>query len=353
MPLLEIRNLKMDFGAGPDALRAVDGVSLTIGAGETVCLVGESGCGKTVTALSIARLVPAPPANYVGGEILLNGRDVLKMSNGELRNIRGGVVSYVFQEPGASLNPVFRIGNQIKESLKLHRLGKPVLDGRAGSPLPAAGPNTKDGAHGVTRPTRPLAKKDLDDEVIRLLKLVGIPAPESRIKNYPFEMSGGMQQRVMIAMALASEPKLLVADEPTTALDVTIQAQILELLHDLKQRLGMAILLITHNLGIVGDMADRVAVMYAGQIVELSPAKELLRRPLHPYTKALMNSVPKLGGGADRLSAIPGNVPRIGNFPPGCRFAPRCPIARPECSEKIPELVEVETNRWVRCPYWK
>jgi oligopeptide/dipeptide ABC transporter ATP-binding protein len=353
MPLLEIRNLKMDFGTGADALRAVDGVSLTIKAGETVCLVGESGCGKTVTALSIARLVPVPPANYAGGEILLNGRDVLKMSPRELCDIRGGVVSYVFQEPGASLNPVFRIGNQIKESLKLHRLGKPVLDGRAGSPLPAAGPNTKDGAHGVTRPTRPLAKKDLDDEVIRLLKLVGIPAPESRIKNYPFEMSGGMQQRVMIAMALASEPKLLVADEPTTALDVTIQAQILELLHDLKQRLGMAILLITHNLGIVGDMADRVAVMYAGQIVELSPAKELLRRPLHPYTKALMNSVPKLRGTADRLSAIPGNVPRIGNFPPGCRFAPRCPIAKPECSQAIPELVEVEPGRWVRCPFWK
>jgi oligopeptide/dipeptide ABC transporter ATP-binding protein len=202
-------------------------------------------------------------------------------------------------------------------------------------------------------PPRKLTNKELDAEVIRLLKLVGIPAPESRIRNYPFEMSGGMQQRVMIAMALASEPKLLVADEPTTALDVTIQAQILELLHDLKQRLGMAILLITHNLGIVGDMADRVAVMYAGQIVELSSAKELLRRPFHPYTCALMNSVPKLGGGADRLSAIPGNVPRIGNFPPGCRFAPRCPIAKPECSEKIPELVEVETNRWVRCPYWK
>jgi peptide/nickel transport system ATP-binding protein/oligopeptide transport system ATP-binding protein len=318
MNLLEIKNLKMDFGAGADALRAVDDVSLTIGAGETVCLVGESGCGKSVTALSIAQLVPAPPANYVGGEILLNGRDVLKMSNSELRGIRGGVVSYVFQEPGASLNPVFRIGNQITESLKLHK-----------------------------------PEKATNDEVIRLLKLVGIPAPESRIKNYPFEMSGGMQQRVMIAMALASEPKLLVADEPTTALDVTIQAQILELLHDLKQRLGMAILLITHNLGIVGDMADRVAVMYAGQIVELSPAKELLRRPLHPYTKALINSVPKLAGGASRLSAIPGNVPRIGNFPPGCRFAPRCPIAKPECSEKIPDLVEVEAGRWVRCPFWK
>jgi peptide/nickel transport system ATP-binding protein/oligopeptide transport system ATP-binding protein len=308
----------MDFGAGADALRAVDGVSLTIGAGETVCLVGESGCGKTVTALSIARLVPTPPANYVGGEILLNGQDVLKMSPRELQQIRGGVVSYVFQDPSASLNPVFRIGNQIKESLKLHK-----------------------------------PEKANDAEVIRLLKLVGIPAPESRIRNYPFEMSGGMQQRVMIAIALASEPKLLVADEPTTALDVTIQAQILDLLSELKQRLGMAILLITHNLGIVGDMADRVAVMYAGQIVELSPARELLRRPLHPYTRALMNSVPKLRGDADRLSAIPGNVPRIGNFPPGCRFAPRCPIARPECSEKIPELLEVEPGRFVRCPFWK
>jgi peptide/nickel transport system ATP-binding protein len=316
--LLEIKNLKMDFGKNAEALRAIDDVSFSIGAGETVCLVGESGCGKTVTALSIGKLVPTPPANYVGGEILLNGSDTLKMSSRELQKIRGGVVSYVFQDPGASLNPVFRIGNQIKESLKLHQ-----------------------------------PEKANDAEVIRLLKLVGIPAPESRIKNYPFEMSGGMQQRVMIAMALASEPKLLVADEPTTALDVTIQAQILDLLRDLKQRLGMAILLITHNLGIVGDMADRVAVMYAGQIVELAPARELLRKPFHPYTKALMNSVPKLHGDADRLSAIPGNVPRIGNFPPGCRFAPRCPIAKPECSEKIPELLEVEPGRFVRCPFWK
>ncbi len=317
MQLLQIKNLKMDFGKNAGAARAIDDVSFDIGAGETVCLVGESGCGKTVTALSIARLVPTPPANYAGGEILLNGRDVLKMSPRELQEIRGGVVSYVFQEPGAALNPVFRVGNQIKESLKLHR-----------------------------------PEKATNEEVIRLLKLVGIPAPESRIRNYPFEMSGGMQQRVMIAMALASEPKLLVADEPTTALDVTIQAQILDLLRDLKERLGMAILLITHNLGIVGDMADRLAVMYAGQIVELAPARELLRRPLHPYTKALMASVPKLRGDADRLSAIPGNVPRIGNFPPGCRFAPRCPIAKPECSEKIPELVEVEPGRLVRCPFW-
>jgi oligopeptide/dipeptide ABC transporter ATP-binding protein len=316
--LLEIKNLKMDFATGAGAARAIDGVSLAIAAGETVCLVGESGCGKSVTAQSIARLVPSPPANYVGGEILLNGRDTLKMSPRELRDIRGGVVSYIFQEPGAALNPVFRVGAQIKESLKLHR-----------------------------------PERANDAEVLRLLKLVGIPAPESRIRNYPFEMSGGMQQRVMIAMALASEPRLLVADEPTTALDVTIQAQILDLLRDLKQRLGMAILLITHNLGIVGDMADRVAVMYAGQIVELASARELLQRPLHPYTKALMNSVPKLHGKADRLSAIPGNVPRIGDFPPGCRFAPRCPVARPECSQSVPELLEVAPGRFVRCPFWK
>jgi peptide/nickel transport system ATP-binding protein/oligopeptide transport system ATP-binding protein len=316
MPLLEIKNLKLDFLSNGASLRAVDDVSLTIDSGETVCIVGESGCGKTVTALSVARLVPTPPAKYVGGQVLLNGQDVLKMSPAKLQAIRGGVVSYVFQEPSASLNPVIRIGKQIKEALKLHR-----------------------------------PEKATDAEVIRLLKLVRIPAPESRIKNYPFEMSGGMQQRSMIAMALASEPKLLVADEPTTALDVTIQAQILELLLDLKKRLGMSILLITHNLGIVGDVADRVAVMYAGQIVELAPARELLRKPLHPYTKALMNSVPKLSGGASRLTAIPGNVPRIGNFPPGCRFYPRCPSAKPECATTMPELLEVEPGRTVRCSY--
>src|SRR6266851_1149273 len=265
MPLLEINHLKLDFLSEDTRLRAVDDVSLNLNAGETLCLVGESGCGKSVTALSIARLVPAPPAHYSGGEILLNGRDVLKMPKAELCDIRGGVVSYVFQEPSASLNPVFRIGNQIKEALSLHR-----------------------------------PEKATEAEVIRLLKLVGIPAAESRVKDYPFQMSGGMQQRVMIAMALASEPQLLVADEPTTALDVTIQAQILELLRDLKKRLGMSMLLITHNLGIVADMADRVAVMYAGQIVELAPARELLRRPLHPYTKALMNSVPKLSGNMER-----------------------------------------------------
>ena len=311
--LLEIKNLKLDFVSGDASLRAVDDVSLTVDAGETVCVVGESGCGKSVTALSIARLVPSPPARYAGGEIFLDGRDVLKLSSTELRSIRGGVVSYVFQEPGTSLNPVLRVGKQIKEALQLHR-----------------------------------PERATDDEVLRLLKLVRIPAPESRIKDYPFQMSGGMQQRVMIAMALASEPKLLVADEPTTALDVTIQAQILELLRDVKQRLGMSLLLITHNLGIVGDMADRVAVMYAGQIVELAPARELLRLPLHPYTKALLASAPKLSSDAPRLAAIPGNVPRPGNFPRGCRFYPRCPTAKPECAETMPELIEAGPRRWVR-----
>ena len=311
MPLLEIKNLQLEFGPA----RAVDGVSLCVDAGKALCLVGESGSGKTVTALSIARLVPTPPARYVGGEILLESRDVLKMSNRELREIRGRVVSYVFQEPGASLNPVFRVGTQIKESLKYHR---------------------PDAAN--------------DAEVIRLLKLVGIPAPESRLRNYPHEMSGGMQQRVMIAMAIASHPKLLVADEPTTALDVTIQAQIIELLSDLRRRLGMAILLITHNLGIVGDLADDLAVMYAGQIVETGPVRDVLRSPLHPYTKALIKSVPKLGASTDRLTAIPGAVPTLGAFPSGCRFHPRCDEARPTCSSVTPDL-ESRDDRQVRCPF--
>jgi oligopeptide/dipeptide ABC transporter ATP-binding protein len=315
--LLEIKNLQLDFVSHDGSVRAVDGVSLTIGDGETVCLVGESGSGKSVTALSIGRLLPTPPACYPGGQILLEGCDVLKASKLELRELRGRGVSYIFQEPGASLNPVMRVGAQIMESLKLHR------------PEAAS-----------------------DDEVVRLLKLVGIPAPETRARHYPHEMSGGMQQRVMIAIAIASEPKLLVADEPTTALDVTIQAQILDLLAQLKQRLGMSLLLITHNLAIVGQIADRVAVMYAGQIVELASARDLLRRPLHPYTQALMNSAPKLGAKAERLVNIPGNVPRPGSMPSGCRFHPRCAKARRDCSSNKPELIEVEPGRFVRCPYW-
>ncbi|MEK7684397.1 MAG: ABC transporter ATP-binding protein [Verrucomicrobiota bacterium] len=317
MPLLEIKDLTLEFRTDSGTVRAVEGLSLAIDAGETVCLVGESGCGKSATALSIARLLPSPPANYLSGEVFLNGRDVLRMSKAELRAIRGGVVSYVFQEPGASLNPVFRVGSQIKESLKLHR------------------PETA-----------------TNDEVIRLLKLVGIPAPESRRRDYPHQMSGGMLQRIMIAMAIASHPKLLIADEPTTALDVTIQAQIIELLRELKQRLDMSILLITHNIGIVSDIADRVFVMYAGQIVESAPAIEMLKRPLHPYTQALMASVPKLGAGAQRLTAIPGAVPNPSALPGGCRFHPRCFKAQSDCSVSAPELREAESNRLVRCPYW-
>ena len=317
-PLLEIRNLQIEFSRGGAPLRAVDGVSLTVRPAETLCLVGESGSGKSLTALSIARLVPSPPARYVGGEILVEGRDVLKMTPAALRRIRGRVVSYVFQEPGASLNPVFRVGRQILESLRLHR--------------PEAATQA---------------------ELVRLLKLVGIPAPETRLRNYPHELSGGMQQRVMIAMALASQPKLLIADEPTTALDVTIQAQIIELLRHLQAQLDMAILLITHNLGIVGDIAQRVAVMYAGQIVESAPARALLKRPLHPYTQALIHSVPTLGTKTDRLRAIPGSVPQIGAFPAGCRFHPRCPKAAPDCARTEPALLEVQPGHWVRCPYWR
>jgi oligopeptide/dipeptide ABC transporter ATP-binding protein len=316
VPLLEIKDLSLDFRSAEGAVRALDRVSLELDAGETLCLVGESGCGKSVTALSIARLVASPPAFYAGGEILLQGRDVLQMNQRELCAIRGGVVSYVFQEPGVSLNPVFRVGAQIKESLKIHR-----------------------------------PKHATDEEVVRLLKVVGIPAPELRARDYPFQLSGGMQQRVMIAMALASEPKLLVADEPTTALDVTIQAQILELLKDLQQRLGMAILLITHNLGIVAEVADRVAVMYAGQVVEQAPADLLLERPLHPYTRALLASVPRLNRPQQALTGIPGTVPALAELPSGCRFAPRCDVARPECSKRVPDLLAVDSCRAVRCPF--
>ena len=309
----------MSFFTDEGEVRAVDGVSFSIKRGETLALVGESGCGKSVTALSLAKLVATPPGVYKGGEILLEGEDVLKMDKKRLRRIRGAKISYVFQEPATSLNPVFRIGYQIKEALQLHR------------------PDVA-----------------TDEEVARLLKLVHIPEPERRMRDYPHQLSGGMQQRVMIAMALACQPALLVADEPTTALDVTIQAQILDLLKELKAKLGMAILLITHNLGIVGDLADNVAVMYAGRIVEQSPALELLRKPQHPYTLALMRSIPKLGARQERLQSIPGNVPNPARLPAGCKFHPRCDRAQDDCA-RDPEPTLLETDggaRRVRCPYW-
>ncbi len=317
MPLLFIQDLEVDFRLNGRWVRAVDGVSLAVEAGETVCIVGESGCGKSVTALSVARLLPEPPARIAGGRIDIEGRNVFELSSRDLRAVRGGVVSYVFQEPGAALNPVFRVGVQILETLRIHR-----------------------------------PQRATQTEVVRLLAEVGLADPERRARNYPHELSGGMQQRVMIAMAIATEPKLLIADEPTTALDVTIQAQILDLLKDLKHRLGMAILLITHNLGLVGDIADRIVVMYAGQVIESGPAAELLRSPVHPYTRALIQSVPELGQTRDRLRAIPGTVPQPGAWPIGCRFAPRCPFVQPQCHLQAPPLTHSGTDpaHQVRCP---
>ncbi len=318
MALLEIRDLKLDFVSGGKGVRALDGVSLAVNEGETVCLVGESGSGKTVTAMSVGQLLPNPPAQYTGGEILVEGRDVLGMGKRDLRTIRGKVVNYVFQEPGASLNPVFRVGQQIMESLKLHQ-----------------------------------PQHATEAEVIRVLKMVGIPAPEMRARSYTHQMSGGMQQRIMIAMAIASRPKLLIADEPTTALDVTIQAQILKLLQQLQRQLGMAVLLITHNLRVVQQIADRVLVMYAGQVVEEGSVAEVTGRPHHPYTRSLLKAVPEIGSGHERLLAIPGTAPQPGNWPSGCRFHPRCPQRQSDCDEKGPALVETAAARRARCMYWE
>ena len=313
--LLDVRNLQVSFFTDEGEVRAVDGVSFTIQRGETLALVGESGCGKSVTALALARLVATPPGVYKGGKILFEGEDVLKMNGDRLRAMRGAKVAYIFQEPATSLNPVFRIGAQIREVLQLHR--------------PAEATNA---------------------EVVRLLKLVRLPDAERRQRDYPHQLSGGMQQRVMIAMALAGNPALVVADEPTTALDVTIQAQILDLLKELKREIGLSILLITHNLGIVGELADNVAVMYAGRIVEAAPSADLLREPRHPYTAALLRSIPQLGARVDRLYSIPGTVPSAARLPAGCKFHPRCDRTQPACrQEPEPQLTG---DRLVRCPYW-
>ena len=314
--LLTVRNLQISFFTDEGEVRAVDGISFAIQRGETLALVGESGCGKSVTALALAKLVATPPGVYKGGEILFEDADVLKMNADQLRAMRGAKVAYIFQEPATSLNPVFRIGAQIREVLQLHR---------------------PDAA--------------TDAEVVRLLKLVRLPDAERRQRDYPHQLSGGMQQRVMIAMALAGNPALLIADEPTTALDVTIQAQILDLLKDLKREIGLSILLITHNLGIVGELADNVAVMYAGRIVEVAPAADLLREPRHPYTVALLRSIPRLGARAERLYSIPGTVPSAARLPAGCKFHPRCDRARPECRQN--QEPQLTGDRPVRCPYYE
>jgi len=309
-PLLAIEDLQTHFFTRDGVVRAVDGVSYAVEAGETLAVVGESGCGKSVTALSILRLVPSPPGRIVGGTIRFEGVDLLQIGEGEMRRIRGNEISMIFQEPMTSLNPVLTVSRQITETLILHQ--------------------------GLT--ARAAAAR-----AIEMLRLVRIPEPERRARQYPHELSGGMRQRVMIAMALACHPKLLIADEPTTALDVTIQAQILDLMRELKSEIGAAIILITHDLGVVAEMAQRVVVMYAGRNVEEAPVGDLFRRPQHPYTLGLLASVPRLGatlGRAEppRLAEIPGTVPSLRDPIVGCAFAPRCAYATERCSREAPPL---------------
>ncbi|WP_299024010.1 ABC transporter ATP-binding protein [uncultured Thermanaerothrix sp.] len=319
-PLLDVRDLKTYFFTEDGIVKAVDGVSFRVYPGEVLGLVGESGCGKSVTSLSIMRLLDAP-GKIVSGEIWFEGRDLLRLSEHEMTQVRGNQISMVFQQPVTSLNPVFNIGSQIAEVIMIHN------------------PQVK--------------KTDAWREAVNLLRLVGVPDPERRAYAYPHELSGGQAQRVMIAMALALRPKLLIADEPTTALDVTIQAQILDLLRGLRNQFNTAVILITHDLGVVAEMADRVAVMYAGKIVEEAGVQELFANPLHPYTRGLIASVPILGRVRDYLETIPGNVPNLIDLPPGCRFAPRCQ-ARVDyhleiCTQEEPDLVEIAPGHMVRC----
>jgi oligopeptide/dipeptide ABC transporter ATP-binding protein len=314
-PLLQIRDLQTHFFTDAGVVRAVDGVSFDVHPGETLAVVGESGSGKSVSALSILRLVPEPPGRIVGGSVLFKSRNLLDASAREMRAIRGKEISMIFQEPMTSLNPVFTCGEQIIETLVLHeKIGRPAARQRA----------------------------------IEMLDLVGIPSPAQRVDEYPHQMSGGMRQRVMIAMALACHPAVLIADEPTTALDVTIQAQILELLRRLQREMGMAVILITHDLGVVAETADRVAVMYAGRVVEYCDVRSAFRKPLHPYTAGLQASLARLDETQDRLRVIPGSVPNPARFPVGCRFHPRCPVAQNRCL-RDPELVAIEAGHLSRC----
>ena len=318
--LIHVKDLRTSFFTPEGEVRAIDGVTFSIDEGKTLGLVGESGCGKSVTSLSIMRLIASPPGKIVGGEIFYRGRDLLRLKNEEMRKIRGNEISMIFQEPMTSLNPVFTVGNQIGEAIKLHQ---------------------------------GLGKKATRAKTIEMLRLVKIADPESRVDAYPHQLSGGMRQRVMIAMALSCNPSLLIADEPTTALDVTIQAQILELIKELQQKIGgMALLLITHDLGVVAEQADDVAIMYAGKIVEKANVREIFARPLHPYTVGLLHSLPGTGGAKKkRLDAIPGMVPSPLNLPSGCRFRDRCPKAASICAEGEPELLEKETGHWVACHF--
>jgi peptide/nickel transport system ATP-binding protein len=319
MALLEVENLQTHFRTPDGVTRAVDGVSFAVEHGETVAIVGESGCGKSVTASSILRLIPQPPGK-IAGHIRFDGTDLLSLSEGAMRNIRGNRISMVFQEPMTSLNPVLTVGRQIAETLRIHqRLGRPAVRERA----------------------------------VEMLNLVGIAEPRRRAREYPHQLSGGMRQRVMIAIALACNPKLLIADEPTTALDVTIQAQILDLIADLKKRAGTGVILITHDLGVVAEIADRVIVMYAGRKVEEASVADLFRAPRHPYTQGLLAAVPKLGsslaGGGTKLAEIPGVVPSLRERIPGCVFASRCSEARDVCQQAAPALEQKAVRHFAAC----
>jgi peptide/nickel transport system ATP-binding protein len=316
--LLEIRGLQTHFATEDGMVHAVDGVDLAIDRGETLGVVGESGCGKTVTALSVLKLIATPPGQIVAGQILWRGRDLVPLSPDEMRSIRSKEIGIVFQEPMTSLNPVYTVGAQIAETVREHE---------------------------------GLGRRGALDKAIEMLRLVHIPNPQRRVHDYPHQFSGGMRQRVMIAMALSCNPKLLIADEPTTALDVTIQAQILELIAEMKERFGMAVMLITHAMGVVAETAQRVAVMYAGKVVEEAPVGELFSRPRHPYTRGLIRSIPRIdrAGRKERLAAIAGIVPSLLEPAPGCRFAARCEFAMPVCTAATPPLRRVATDHEVAC----
>lgn len=313
--LLEIKNLQIKFYSDERVTASIDDVSLSVMPGETLGLVGESGCGKSVTSMGILRLIPNPPGRIEGGEIFFKGSDLLKKDKKEMREIRGKDISMIFQEPMTSLNPVFTIGRQIVETIRIHQK---------------------------------VSKAEAETKAVEMLKLVGIPLAEQRMREYPHQLSGGMRQRVMIAIALACKPALLIADEPTTALDVTIQAQILDLMRRMKKELNMAIIFITHDLGVIAEMADRVAIMYAGRIVEQAPVEFLFSYQVHPYTEGLLKSIPKIGV-KGRLNTIEGVVPEFSNLPKGCRFCPRCAYKTGRCIDHEPPLIEVMPGHIVSC----
>lgn len=340
-PILSIRNLKTYFYTYAGVVRALEGIDLDIYPRETVGLVGETGCGKSVTALSVMRLIADPPGKIVDGEILFHDEDLLKNTEQEMQEIRGKKITMVFQDPMTYMNPVMTVGDQIAEVIMLHQdLSGDVVEETDAS----------QGRH-TNRPvmSQRNTKKAAMAKAIETLKLVRMPYPEKIVKQYPHELSGGMRQRAMIAMALSCGPDLLIADEPTTALDVTIQAQILSLLNELKKEIGTSILLITHDLGIVAEVCDRVGVMYAGKIVELAKTKALFRNPSHPYTQGLLRAIPKLHREVEQLEIIPGSVPNLIFPPSGCRFNPRCQFAMETCSTAFPDLAEVEPNHFVSC----